>query len=232
MACDIVDLLYFYETPLGRATKKIIADVIHSFEISGEDETVLGIGYPVPYLSEQNHCFVFMPAQQGIVHWPQGMPSRTALVDEDRLPLPDESVDRVVVIHALEHAQALHPFLREIWRVLKGDGRLIVVTPNRRSMWARFESTPFGHGSPFTMTQLSQLLKEAQFTPVTTKRGLYVPPLQSRLFLTTAPLWEKIGGRLLQKFSGIVAIESVKQVYAVYPIRNRRTVTIPGLVAD
>lgn len=230
MTCDIVDLLYFYEKPLGKVAKKIIADVIG--DSPGEDEVVLGIGYPVPYLKEAESSFIFMPSQQGVVPWPYNAPSRTALVDEDRLPLPDESVDRVVIIHALENARALHPFLREVWRILKGNGRLIVITPNRRSVWARFESTPFGHGNPFTLTQLSHLLKEAQFTPIATKRGLYIPPIQSRLFLMTAPLWEKIGGWMLQKFSGIVMIESVKQVYGVYPVRQRRAVPVPGLVAD
>ena len=48
----------------------------------------------------------------------------------------------------------------EIWRVLSGNGRLLVIAPNRRGIWARFEHTPFGHGRPYTSSQLYRLLRD------------------------------------------------------------------------
>ena len=64
------------------------------------------------------------------------------------LPLPDLSMDRIVVVHGLEYSENLRGFLREMWRVLSDGGRLLVVVPNRRSIWARADHTPFGHGHP------------------------------------------------------------------------------------
>ena len=53
---------------------------------------------------------------------------------------------------------------KEIWRVLAGGGRLLVVAPNRRGIWARLDGTPFGSGQPNTMSQLSRLLRDELFT--------------------------------------------------------------------
>jgi len=50
--------------------------------------------------------------------------------------------DCLLVIHGLELAEAQRPFLRELWRVLTAAGRLIIVAPNRTSLWAQFETSP------------------------------------------------------------------------------------------
>ena len=66
--------------------------------------------------------------------------------------------------------------LKEIWRVLAGGGRVLIVAPNRRGIWARLDRTPFGSGRPYTLSQLSQLLRDEQFTPVASDHALFVPP--------------------------------------------------------
>ena len=44
-----------------------------------------------------------MPAAQGALEWPQGGPSLTALVFDEQLPLADSSIDRMLMVHLLEH---------------------------------------------------------------------------------------------------------------------------------
>jgi hypothetical protein len=97
-------------------------------------------------------------------------------------------------------------------------------------MWAHLDSTPFGHGQPYTMTQLTTLLKTNLFTPVSTKRALYMLPSQSRLMMACAPFFDKVGNQILQKFSGIVCVEAMKQVYAGTPIRMRKHAPSTSLV--
>ncbi len=104
--------------------------------------------------------------------------------------------------------------LKEIWRVLAGGGRLLVVTPNRRGIWARLDRTPFGSGRPYTMSQLSQLLREELFTPVASATALFVPPAGDRMILRSAPAWERLGSRWFPRFAGVVLIEATKQIYA------------------
>ena len=76
------------------------------------------------------------------------MPNLCCAGQEDALPFPDLCFDRILLMHGLEVAENARRLLREVWRVLKDDGLLLVVAPNRRGLWAHVESTPFGRGSP------------------------------------------------------------------------------------
>ena len=108
--------------------------------------------------------------------------------------------------------------LRELWRVLKDDGRLLVVVPNRRGMWAHVEATPFGHGQPYSFGQIGRLLADTMFRVERRDTALYVPPMHLRLVLRSARLWER-GGRLLApQLAGVTITEAVKDVYAAMPI--------------
>src|SRR6201999_2233821 len=117
-------------------------------------------------------------AAQEVVKWPSKLPTLTALVEELDLPLPDAAVDRVLLVHALEMSQDATALLREIWRVMASGGQLLAVVPNRRGLWARMDTTPFGHGRPYSRPQIASLMREASFTPVGWSEALYVPPIQ------------------------------------------------------
>ena len=110
--------------------------------------------------------------------------------------------------------------MREIWRVLSGNGRLLVIAPNRRGIWARLEHTPFGHGRPYTSSQLSDLLRETLFEPVSKTSALYIPPAKSRMIMSSAPAWEKLGKRWFPAVGGIVSVEAEKEIYAATPIEQ------------
>src|SRR5258705_11474325 len=75
---------------------------------------------------------------------------------------------------------------KEVGRVLAGGGRLLIVAPNRRGIWARLDRTPFGSGRPYTMSQLSQLLRDELFTPVGSDTALYIPPVRKRMIFRSA----------------------------------------------
>ena len=98
--------------------------------------------------------------------------------------------------------------------MLAAGGRLLAVVPNRRGIWARIDSTPFGQGQPYTPGQLSRLLREEGFTPERTAAALFVPPTRSRMMLRSAVAWEKIGERWFTTFAGVAMVEATKQIYA------------------
>lgn len=240
MAQDIVDLIDFYATPLGKTTAATIHTMLHELWPEIKEETYLSIGYPLPFLPEQKplqRTLVFMPAQQGIIHWPNESKNICCLINEDSLPLPNESVDRILVIHSLEHTEHVRPYLRELWRILASNGRILVVVPNRRGLWAQMDETPFGHGNPYTMTQLSRLLKENQFTPLRSIRGLYALPSNSRILKNISKILEQIAPPILSKFSGLVGIEASKQIYCGYlqnksPLSLIRSINYPKKIGE
>ena len=104
--------------------------------------------------------------------------------------------------------------IREIWRVLADGGRLILIVPNRTSIWARTEKTPFGLGRSYSLSQLNKFLKENTFVPLQAEYALYIPPTQSRVLLSTASAWEKIGHKWFRNLSGVLIVEATKQIYA------------------
>jgi SAM-dependent methyltransferase len=155
-----------------------------------------------------------MPAGQGVVAWPSAGQRQATLVHEDHLPIPDSSVDRLLVVHGLENTPALRGMLREIWRVLTPSGRVLLVVPNRRGLWARVDSTPFGHGHPYSRGQLTRLLRDSLLTPLDWSHALYMPPFSWPLLLRSAVAWERLGTLLWPVFSGVIMVEATKQIYA------------------
>ena len=218
MASDVVDLRDFYRSALGQVARRMIRRAIQRVWPDLHGMRLLGIGYPTPFLSalspDTERTVALMPASLGVLGWPPEGRNVVALADEGELPFADYSIDRVLLVHALETCEQVRPMLREIWRVLAGGGRLLVVAPNRRGIWARLDRTPFGSGRPYTMSQLSQLLRDEQFTPVGADAALFIPPARSRMMLRSAAAWERIGKRWFPTFAGVLLVEAAKQIYA------------------
>ena len=77
-----------------------------------------------------------------------------------------------------------------------------------------FDSSPFGYGQPFSRTQLAGLLKEAQFSVVSWSQALQIPPTKRGFVLSGASAIERVGDWVTSRFSGVIIVEAVKQVYA------------------
>jgi SAM-dependent methyltransferase len=233
MSIDVVDLRNFYGQRLGVVARRFVGRGIRSLWRDTAGQRVLGIGYSTPYLGlfreEAERCLAFMPAGQGVVKWPSARPALSALVDENELPLVDSAVDRVLLVHGLEMTNDPATLLREVWRVLAAGGRLLAVVPNRRGLWARMDTTPFGHGRPYSRTQINQLLRETWFTPTGWSEALYVPPMPRGWFLRSAVAWERTGATLSAPFAGVHLVEATKQVYRAIPARREKRRLVPAL---
>ncbi|MBX9824550.1 MAG: class I SAM-dependent methyltransferase [Xanthobacteraceae bacterium] len=233
MSIDVVDLRAFYSERLGTVARYFVGRGIRNLWSDTQGLRMVGIGYAGPYLGlfreEAERCLAFMPAAQGVVKWPTVRPTLSTLVDELELPLPDASVDRVLLVHALEMSQNPTALLREVWRVLASGGQLLAVVPNRRGLWARMDTTPFGHGRPYSRSQIMSLMRDAWFTPVSWSEALYVPPVQRSWFLRSAVAWERVGATLSAPFAGVHIVDATKQVYRAIPARREKRVLVPSL---
>jgi SAM-dependent methyltransferase len=233
MSIDVVDLRNFYAHRLGTVARHFVGRGIRKRWTNLAGQRVVGIGYASPYLGlfreEAERCLAFMPAAQGVVKWPSQRPTLSTLVEELELPLPDAAVDRVLLVHALEMSHDAIALLREVWRVLAAGGQLLAVVPNRRGLWARMDTTPFGHGRPYSRSQITHLLRETWFTPISWGEALYVPPIERGWFLRSAIAWERTGATLSAPFAGVHVVEATKQVYRAIPARREKRVLVPAL---
>lgn len=221
MHLDVVEYRKFYDSPLGHVALRMIRKRLRAMWPDTKGQTILGLGYATPYLgpfrADAERVIAFMPGPQGVAHWPRGGAGLTALAEEDNLPLPDSCIDRVILAHAVENTEMLRAMLRQVWRVVAPAGRVIVIAPNRASLWTQFETTPFSHGRPFTRFQLERTLTEAMFTPVAWDRALCLPPLKWRWTLRYGQVLENMGQSLWPRFAGVVLADATKQVYAALP---------------
>jgi SAM-dependent methyltransferase len=232
MAIDATDAADFYATRLGMVTARLIRARVSAIWPDLQGDAVLGIGYAAPYLrlwrDQAARTIALTPAQIGAARWPLHRPNLSCTAEEDALPFPDLSFDRVLLVHSLEQAENARRLLREIWRILKEDGRLLVIAPNRSSAWAYLDRTPFGYGHPYSPSQLGRLLTSCLFRVERRDTTLYLPPFGGGLILRTADLAERIGPYALHGMAGVILAEASKDVMAVIPLHRawRRRLTL------
>ena len=217
MQLDVRELAEFYDSHLGAVARRILLRRLRLAWPNVEGLRVLGYGYATPFLRpflyEAERCVTAMPAHMGVAAWPAGKCLAT-LVEEDALAFPDAFFDRILVVHGVEGAESLRPLLRQLWRVLAPEGKLLLVAPNRASLWAQVDWSPFGQGRPFSRRELEAVLRDVLFEPANLDRALYVPPFNSRALIGTGANWEKFGLRFFPGLGGVHLVEATKSLYA------------------
>lgn len=219
---DVVSLKQFYASPLGECVARAIGRAVARLWPAAAGELILGVGYTPPFMQslggEENQLLLAMPAFQGAVYWPVGKPNLAFLTEESQLPLPSGQFNRVLMIHAADGSEQLHPMLQEVWRLLTPGGRMLMVVPHRRSFWARSPRSPFGYGRPFTLSQVKHLLAEEELNVTRVETALHLPPLRNRWALKAMPYAEIMLRPLGMLLGGVLLVEAEKQLYA--PIRE------------
>ena len=142
---------------------------------------------------------------------------------------PTSSIDRAILIHGLEITEHPRDLLAEIWRVLTPGGRVLVIAPSRSGLWARLDRTPFGHGQPFSRSQLRDLMRETLFSPTHWDEALYVPPFRHRTLLRTGIFYERIGAFFSLPGAGVLIVEATKQLYRPVLALRRAHEALPQL---
>ncbi len=220
----------FYQTAMGQVAAQMLRERLSLLWPHLAGQSVLGLGIAAPYLGvwreQAGCCIAAIPAAAGIPRWPA---CPACSIDEEQLPFADLSIDRVLLVHGLENAQNARRMLREVWRVLKDDGRLLVVAPNRIGLWAHLESTPFGQGQPYSPGQINRLLAASLFRVERRDTALYLPPTGWRVVLRSARVIERVGRNVAPTLAGVTLTEAVKDVYAALPVHSAARRRVVGL---
>lgn len=159
---------------------------------------------------------------------------------DDALPLQSDSVDALLLPHTLEYAEDPHGVLREVERVLTGEGSVVILGFEPLGAWAARHRVSRG-GFPPHLTRLlperrvADWLKLLGFEVAPARRFLYTLPAR-RLQSGRARDWFERGGQLLwPRLSAAYLLMARKHVYSMTPIRRRyrlRPAVIAGGLAE
>ena len=127
-------------------------------------------------------------------------PPAQVLADPHWLPFPENSLDLVVLPHALEFSTDPHQLLREVHRTVRADGQLVIAGFNpfslfgARRYFGRGETPPWD-GSFIALYRLKDWLALLGFE--VTGGGLdgYVPPFAKEKWLSRFRFFESAGDR-------------------------------------
>lgn len=154
----------------------------------------------------------------------------------DCLAVASDSVDAVLLPHTLEYEPDPHEILREVGRILSGEGHLVVLGFRPMSAWGMrhlFARHGFPSGTERLISEgrLRDWLKLLGFEIVDSRRYLFALPWGS----TSSPegFFERAGSRAWPFFAGGYMLKARKRVYAVTPIRPRwrlRPKVVGGLI--
>ncbi|MEL7027058.1 MAG: methyltransferase domain-containing protein [Pseudomonadota bacterium] len=217
MHLDVLALRnFYYRTRLGWAARRAIREQVAAYWPETDGLTVAGFGFAVPllrhYLGGARRVIALMPGQQGVMTWPPEGPNVSVLCEETLWPLEAERVDRLIVLHGLETSEHREALLNECTRVLTPGGKALFIVPNRGGLWSRRDGTPFGQGSPYSLGQLEAKLMQHNLSATRHSAALYLPPKESRFWLKTARLWERLGRRISGRLTGGILIVEVEKV--------------------
>lgn len=236
---SVYDIRSFYNSKIGRVVRRILQQRIHEFWPDVKGMRMLGVGYSVPYLRsyilDSERVFAMMPVQRSVHSWPQATDEKNlvCVAQQTELPFETNSIDRVLIVHDIEFSEQVGYNLQEIWRVLKSNGRLLLIVPNRSGFWSRADWSPFGQGSPYSGAQIHSHLHENLFVHERTEEALFMPPIKFAPFLKTAGFFEEVGKRYFPFGAGVHIVEASKQLYGRidHGVGARASASLKGVVA-
>ena len=167
--------------------------------------------------------------------------------DFDALPFDAQSLDLVVLPHALELARDPHLTLREVERVLRPEGRVVIVGFNPTSLWGLRQR--LGHmcrqvgigarrhlflpseGEFIGYRRLRDWLRLLSFEVEAGRFGCYRPPVGSDRWLARYEWAEGLGDRWWPVFGAVYSLTAVKRVRGMRLVglaRNERPKAKPA----
>lgn len=164
---------------------------------------------------------------------PLGAAERALFVqcDVQELPFESDSLDAVIVHHAMEFAANPHAVLRELYRVIVPQGRIVLVGFNpwsllgARMALGRYRSGSIWRNHFLSVSRLHDWLQLLGFTMQRTDYGFHRPPLhRAGPWAAREHAWARHwpGG-------GIYAITAVKEVSKFIPMKPLKAAPRPVL---
>ena len=226
---DVARLDAFYHGDMGRLVASFLRQDIQPLLRLDSQIDRLGFGYPfmcLPSIASGAITIpVLIPSEMGALAYGPADNVMTASIASDAWPVASDSVNQIIIAHGLEYCYDGEACLSEANRVLASAGELVLMVPNRRSLWVRDEGTPLGQGRPFSKGQVTKLLHKTGFRITAISRALFLPPMAMRTGLLSARLvraMDNLGHYGWGVFGGMMVVRATKLRYAQKPKGHRR----------
>ena len=143
----------------------------------------------------------------------------------ESLPVASECIDVVVLPHLLEFASSPHQVLREVERILIGEGHVVIIGFNPWSLWGlwrvllRWWDTAPWCGRFLAVPRIKDWLSLLDFEIVRTERLFYRPPLHNQKVMDKLMFMERLGRFCWHYLGGVYVIVAKKRVIPLTPVR-------------
>ncbi|QIZ36957.1 methyltransferase domain-containing protein [Saccharopolyspora sp. ASAGF58] len=140
----------------------------HAFELYRRGADVIAFDQDVAELENVAAMFAAMKAENQV---PDGSAAQTVSGDALALPFPDEHFDCVIASEIMEHIPEDEKAMREMVRVVKPGGRVVVTVPRwwpEKICWAlsdEYHQVEGGHVRIYTADELIGKLRDAGLRP-------------------------------------------------------------------
>jgi SAM-dependent methyltransferase len=197
----------------GEALAQVFGWQLLQIGLWGDDDGLISEG------RTQRKSVLVWHGERGIDR-PCAIRSRT-----DSLAVASDSVDAVLLPHTLEYEPDPHEILREVGRILSGEGHLIVFGFRPLSSWGlRYlfarQGFPPGVERLISEGRLRDWLKLLGFEVIDARRYLFTLPWGAAASSAQSFI-ERSGQYLWPLFAGGYLMKARKRVYTLTPIRPR-----------
>lgn len=147
--------------------------------------------------------------------------------DEDTLAIASDCMDVIFMPHVLEFASNPHRLLREVGRVLIGDGHVVIIGFSPWSLWGlwrvflAWRDLPPWCGHFYGMSRLKDWLSLLDFELVHVERFFFRPPIKNSRVMSRLAFLEKLGKYCWSYFGGAYIIVAKKRVIPLTPVKIR-----------
>jgi len=139
------------------------------------------------------------------------------LADPHWLPFPENSLDLIVLPHALELSHEPHRLLREVHRAIRPEGQLLIAGFNPFSLYGikRYfgrEQRPPWNGNFIALYRLKDWLALLGFEVTGGSLDCYAPPFAQEKWLRRFGFFEQAGDRWWPIAGGVYFLRATKKV--------------------
>jgi SAM-dependent methyltransferase len=221
-------------TPLGRsciaAEQRLVRRVLE--HVFGEQFLQIGLW------GSQNTFLRYTRTQRAtLIDWRPGTGAQLRC-DPHAIAIATDSVDAVLLPHTLELAPSPHALLREVDRVLRADGHIVVLSFKSSGFWGLrhllcADGYPPGHQRLILETRLRDWLQLLSFEIDEHKRYCHTLPFEKISRFGSFPK-EEWASRWLPALGGGFLLRAQKRIHPMTPLKpkwhSQRLKVVGGLV--